>query len=69
MKLARFTRVNPVTYSGFGNAHDLVHSVSSQNETPHFGIPNLLLPTAQQKKRASRSLFTVRSHFRYRNYG
>ena len=36
--------------SAMGRDHDLVHSVSSQNETPHFGIPNLLFPTAQQKQ-------------------
>jgi len=50
MNVARFTRVYSVTYSIFGNVHDLVHSISSQNEKPHFGIPNLLLQAAQQKQ-------------------
>jgi len=50
MNLARFTRVYSATYSSIGNVHDLIHSVISQNKTPHFGIANLLLPTAQQKQ-------------------
>jgi hypothetical protein len=68
MNLARFTRVYSVTDLSFGNVPDPVHSVTSQNETPHFGIPNLLHNSTAETK-TSRSLFTVRTHFRYRNCG